>query len=915
MTVAVGTPVPAPPGAIRSGAPTSILQRLLVGLTVTVGLISMLVVAIFAIVVIHNADARVARDVDVSVREAAQLLESPLWHLDLDRATRIAEAFGQDPRISSITIREATTGASRTIERLATSDATTRTRRVTHEGRVVGEVRIVFDHRSYLAQAWRQVFIAIGVSLMALLATLFGVRLLLRRLLRRPLAEMAKVVSAYAEGRYLSPDVEVAEFQPLLTVLAGMGDRITGQLRALTLANEQLAALNRFLAVAAEDRAAGELLEQACRELSTILGLSSGVAFLLDELDASMHVVAQVNPDPGAMAVGSVVSVGAAGSLRRIIREGAPIVASDVRTDARFAGMEALFEPTGVAALIGLPLVVHGSMVGALVLTSRHPRQFSEAELALASGVSTQAGSALSRHRARTAERMLRAAIEQIPEGVLMTDPAGRIEYVNPAFTTTTGLSSQMVLGRHSAMLAGAIHGDIVGEEIRQSLDAGRAWQGRLTSTHQTGEPLQLDALIMAVRNERGELAHYVGIARDITQELERESHLLHAQKLEAVGQLAGGIAHDFNNIMGAMLMEVDLIQVEQSLPDEVGEGLRNLRASIDRAAGLTRQLLLFGRRQTMTVQHHDLGDIVNDLLRMLTRVIGEAVEIEFVRHETPVRVNVDAGMIEQVLTNLAVNARDAMKGVGQLTIAVERACLEEHDVEARPEARAGLFASLRVTDTGTGMAPAVVERIFEPFFTTKGVGEGSGLGLATTYGIIAQHNGWIEVDSAPGSGTTFEIFLPLADQAAPVAAPHAPAPSVRGGNEAILVVEDETLLRTMISRALRHLGYRVFEATSGVNALAIWTDLDGAVDVLLTDMVMPYGISGMDLASRLREQKPALEVIVMSGYSVELAQDGGGMAARDVRFLGKPFTIAALSETVRSALDRSEQRLGTTPE
>ena len=723
---------------------------------------------------------------------------------------------------------------------------------------------------------------------------------------------MSTVVEAYAEGRYLSPEMDVVEFQPLLHVLAGMGDRITGQVRALTLANEQLAALNRFLAVAAEDQAPGTLLEQACLEVAGILRVSGGAAFLVDELDASMRVAAQVSTHPGAMPVGSAIDLTQAGSLRRFLRAGAPVVASDIRADSRFAGIEALFEPTGAVAMVGLPLVIRGAVVGAIVVTSPTPREFTDAEIVLAAAVAAQAGSALSRHRARTAERMLRAAIEQIPESVLMTDPSGRIEYVNPAFTATTGLSSHSVLGRQPDALTGAGYDGMVAEDIRQSLEAGRAWQGRLTSQRATGESLHLDTVITAVRNERGELAHYVGIARDMTQELERESQLLHAQKLEAVGQLAGGIAHDFNNIMGAMLMEVDLLEVEQTLPDEVGEGLRNLRASIDRAAGLTRQLLLFGRRQAMTIRLHDLGDIVNDLLRLLSRVIGEAVEIEFIRYETPVQVEVDAGMIEQVLTNLTVNARDAMRGGGQLTIAVGRVSLEEADVEARPDARAGTFASLRVTDTGIGMTPAVMQRIFEPFFTTKGVGEGSGLGLATTYGIVAQHNGWIEVESVPGEGTSFEIFLPLAAHAAPVEAAQAPAPSMLGGNEVILVVEDETLLRSMISRALRHLGYRVFEATSGVHALAIWADLDGGVQLLLTDMVMPDGISGIELAARLREHQPALEVIVMSGYSVELARDGGERLVRDVDFLGKPFTIAALSEIVRAALDRSGQRAGS---
>ncbi|MEO8619873.1 MAG: PAS domain S-box protein [bacterium] len=923
-------PQPTQPDAATDGiagaAPsTSILRRLLVGLTVTVGLSSALVVALIAVFSLRVADESLQRHVEAAVGEAAQLLESPLWDIDMDRATRLGEAFAQDQRIARMTIHETTSGVTRTIQRMATTDTAWRVRKVMHNGREVGEVGVAFSRAVYRAQAWHQVNIAIGVSLVALLATLIGVRLLLNRHLGRPLAKLSDTVAAYAVGRYAPARVSITEFQPLLAVLNSMGERITGHILDLQTANdrlemeivvrrraeqelqtrnEELAAFNRFLAVAADDEAPETVLEHACSELALILGLPGGIAVLFDEMDSSLKVVAQIGTHERALAVGTVIDMGRLTDLRRFLNAGEPLVARDVRGDARFKNVAELFSPTGVTSLIALPLVVLGVTVGGIVLTSPQERFFTDAELALAVGVAAQTGGALSRYRARTAERMLRSAIEQIPESVVMTDPAGRIEYVNAAFGGITGYAPADVFGRGAQMLQSTDHGAEFYEAVEQTLRTGKAWQGRVSSRRTSGEPFFVDVVITPVRNARGDVSHYVGIGHDVTHELEREEQLRHTQRLEAVGQLAGGIAHDFNNIMGAMLMELELLEMEQSAPAEMVEGIGSVRASIDRAARLTRQLLLFSRRQAMKIQPHDLNIIIAELLRMLTRLIGENIAIDFVS-SAPLFVDVDAGMIEQVLTNLSVNARDAMPMGGRLTIALDRVEFDAAAAEAQANARVGSFARLRVEDTGSGMTADVQRHMFEPFFTTKEVGKGSGLGLATTYGIIAQHDGWIDVTSVVGRGTTIQIYLPMLEGVGAAASVgERSVPSRRRGNEMILVVEDEEVLRSMVARALRQLGYQVFEATSGVEALAMWEDLGARVDLVLTDMVMPGGISGLELTSRLRALKSNVDVIVMSGYSVDLVHEGD-MAVREVHFLGKPFTIAALSEIVRSALDQ----------
>ncbi|MES2177676.1 MAG: ATP-binding protein [Gemmatimonadota bacterium] len=908
-------------GTLRSSA--SITRRLMIGLTVAVGMSSALVVVLLAVFAMHSADAELERNIDAAASEVAQLLDAPLWDLDLDRAQRLGEAFAQDPRITHLTIRESTTGAMRVIARQQTADTAWRTRTVRHHGTDVGEVGVAFSRAIYRQQALQQVRLAIGVSLIALAATIVSVQFLVRRLLRKPLSELSDVVGAYADGDYTRSNVDVKEFKPLLAVLDSMGNKIARQLSDLQAGNEQLeqeiaerksaeetlrwrndelASLNRFLDIAAAEGKPAILLEQACIELCQMLRMPRAFALLLNEIDGSLKVIAETGHSYGGGRFEREIALDSHPALRAFLHGGEPVISESVREDPRFADVAQRLSGVGIESFVGLPLTIQGVALGAIALVASEPRTFDEDEIALASGIAAQAASALSRHRARAAERLLRAAIEQIPESVMMMDTEGRIEYVNAAFSQNTGYSRSEVLGQHPRLLRTGMHDDSLYDGIWQALESGRTWRGRLTSRKKSGESYFEDALFTPVRNERAQIAHYVAIARDITLDLDREAQLLHAQKLEAIGQLAGGIAHDFNNIMGAILMELELLSYEQELPDDIAAGVHSVRASVDRAARLTRQLLLFSRRQAMNIQLHDLNLIVADLLRMLTRVIGENIVVEFVRAPTPTFVEADAGMIEQVLMNLCVNARDAMEDGGRITISIEGCQLRATDLSARPEARAGSFACIGVADTGTGMNAETQRRMFEPFYTTKDVSKGSGLGLATTHGIVAQHKGWIEVASELGKGTTFRIYLPVSVQSSkrvsgPVVAP------MRRGSEVILVVEDEANIRVMASRALRQLGYEVLEAVSGAEALTLWETEGDRIDLVLTDMVMPGGVSGADLSARLRAAKPELEVILMSGYSVDLVDDAEAIT-RERHFLSKPFTIAAMSDCIRAALD-----------
>jgi two-component system, cell cycle sensor histidine kinase and response regulator CckA len=411
-----------------------------------------------------------------------------------------------------------------------------------------------------------------------------------------------------------------------------------------------------------------------------------------------------------------------------------------------------------------------------------------------------------------------------------------------------------------------------------------------------TGE--KRDLLVSLELFDLGTEPHVLVIAEDITERLNLEDQLRQLQKMEAVGQLAAGVAHDFNNILTIIQGHVSLLLVSSTLGRQVTESLRQVSNAADRAAALTRQLLAFSRKQFMQPRTIDLQDLIEHLGKMLTRLIGEHIALTCEFGEGPLHVQADPACLEQVLVNLAVNARDAMPHGGQLKIATARVTLGSQSVLDNPEARAGEFIRISVIDTGSGIAPEILPRIFEPFFTTKDVGKGTGLGLATVYGILKQHDGWIEVASHPGQGSAFNFFLPA--KAKPVGRQAAPSPSVTvpGAQETVLVVEDEPPVRKLICEALTEYGYRVLSATNGVEALEVWERRSGKIDMLLTDMVMPGGVSGRRLAETMLSHNPQLKVIYSSGYVSE-APTPTELDKPGIRFLPKPYSISQLTRIV----------------
>ena len=404
-------------------------------------------------------------------------------------------------------------------------------------------------------------------------------------------------------------------------------------------------------------------------------------------------------------------------------------------------------------------------------------------------------------------------------------------------------------------------------------------------------------------RDANGKPVEIFGSLTDITERKALQQRLRQAQKMEAIGQLAGGVAHDFNNLLTIMGGSVELLLWEEkNLSAESKHYLADIAAAASRATTLTRQLLTFSRQQAMKIQPLDLNQVIAGFTKMLRRILGEDIAVETRFAKTLLPVEADAGMIEQILMNLFVNARDAMPKGGTLVLETKVEDVDSTRVAQHPGARAGQFIALSVQDSGIGIAPEHLTRIFEPFFTTKDVGQGTGLGLATVYGIVEQHKGWIEVASALGRGTTFKILLP-------VSTAHASAPATPTGEaalfgkEKILLVEDEPGVRELCQHILEHFGYTVFSADSGVSAQKVWAAHHHEIDLLFTDMVMPGGLTGLELAEFLVSKKPSLKVILTSGYSAQLL--GTDISAKSFSFLQKPYPPTTVAAMIRASLDQ----------
>jgi PAS domain S-box-containing protein len=506
----------------------------------------------------------------------------------------------------------------------------------------------------------------------------------------------------------------------------------------------------------------------------------------------------------------------------------------------------------------------------------------------------------------RTSEERFRQLAENINEVFWITDPANhQMLYISPAYEKIWGRTCASLYQAPQSWLD-AIHPNDR-ERVSQAATS-RQTEGAYDENYRVIRPDKSERWVhdraFPIRNEAGEVYRVVGTAEDITERRKLEEQLRHAQKMEAIGQLAGGVAHDFNNILAVIRMQSDLMRFDEALSGEQRESLDEITTAAERATNLTRQLLLFSRHEKMQPHELDLGESVSDLTKMLRRILGEDIQMHFKFAPQPLHIHADPGMIDQVVMNLTINSRDAMPNGGDLFIETGIVELDELAAQQSPRSRPGSFVCLSVTDTGCGIPPEIISRIFEPFFTTKGVGKGTGLGLATVFGIMANHHGWVDVYSEVNRGTTFRIFFPRLTGGSVVSKRSpATAQSAARGSETILLVEDDVALRLAFKKALSQLGYRVIEAGNGVAALELWNQHRSQISLLLTDLVMPGGMNGKEFAEKLLAEAPGLKVVYMSGYSPDITLSDLHLG-QGIHFLAKPFDTFALAKTVRAALE-----------
>jgi PAS domain S-box-containing protein len=540
------------------------------------------------------------------------------------------------------------------------------------------------------------------------------------------------------------------------------------------------------------------------------------------------------------------------------------------------------------------------------IIRTEHTVTLMRADADLSNRVVSVVRDVTDRRRVEADLRLQSAALRAAANAVVITDRHGRIEWVNEAFTHSSGYTAEEAIGRTPGDLhRSGVHDGAFYARLWETILAGGVWRGEMINRHKDGHLVPEELTITPVKDGEGEPAHFIAIKRDLTEVKRLQGQVLQAQKLETVGQLAGGIAHDFNNLLTVINATADLAAADPDANDRLRGELRQIREAGERAAGLTRQLLAFSRKQILQPRILHLGTLVGDMQAMLGRLIGEDVEI-VVRPPTDAgHVRADPGQLEQVVLNLVVNARDAMPGGGRLTIETRDVTLDEADAASRGVDR-GRYVMLAVSDTGIGMDEATRSRIFEPYFTTKEAAKGTGLGLSTVYGIVSQSGGDIAVFSQPGRGTTFEIFFPHLD-APPGGDVRTTTTTVPGrreiptGTETVLIVEDEAAVRLLAQRILKAAGYTVLTAADAVAALTLLAG-GGVVNLLVTDVVLP-GMSGRDLADRVSRARPEVKILFTSGYTDD-AILRHGVLDREVAFLGKPYTVDQLTRKVRDVLD-----------
>jgi PAS domain S-box-containing protein len=667
----------------------------------------------------------------------------------------------------------------------------------------------------------------------------------------------------------------------------------------------QLSALGATVGLAlANSDTLGDALQRCAEALVTHLGAALARIWTLNELEgvlelqASAGLYTHVDGPHGRVPVGQF-------KIGRIAQDRTPHLTNAAIGDPEVSDQD-WARREGMVAFAGHPLIVDDRVVGVMALFARHP--LSDASISALASVADHIAVGIERHRSaealRTTEERMRFALQSADVAIWDMDYTTGVLRWSETMEAQYGLQPGTFGGTFEAFVE-RVHPDdraSLIETVGKAMKSGAEFSVQNRSIWPDGMIRWLSGTGRVLLGEHGEPVRGVGISMDVTDRRMLEEQYQQAQKMEAVGRLAGGVAHDFNNLLTVILGYCELLLTDFKSGDPHHADIAEIQKAGSRAGGLTRQLLAFSRKQIIEPTLLDLNVVATDMRAMLGRLIGEDVKVVLALRPALAPVKADRGQVEQIVMNLAVNARDAMPNGGTLTIGTANVELDERYAKTHGTMKPGPYVALTVTDTGTGMTPEVQARLFEPFFTTKEVGKGTGLGMATVYGIVARSGGSVSVSSEIGKGTSFKVYLPRAEAADMVTQAPAPAAPARAGTQTVLVVEDEDGLRELAKRLLLRQGYIVLVAANADEAVRLF-EANQSIDVLLTDVVMP-GASGPELTRRLVEQRPALRVIYMSGYT-EDAIVQHGVLEPGIAFLNKPFTSETLGQRIRDVLEQ----------
>jgi PAS domain S-box-containing protein len=621
--------------------------------------------------------------------------------------------------------------------------------------------------------------------------------------------------------------------------------------------------------------------------------------------DTLIHGGAPSLPKPYCDAVNGLKNGGDVGSCGTSTYTGERVLVEDIATDPKWKNLKDVALPHGMRCCWSEPIKnSKGKVLGAFGMYYNHPALPNELELADLAAGARLAGIVMERQQHEDLLQKLYGAFEHTQDAIMLCDLEARLEYVNPAFEKMTGYSAQEAIGQHLKILRSDQHPPSFYEKLEAQDRAGQHWHGEIIIKRKDGTFLEVERTVSPIFDQHGKAIFLVAIQRDLTEHKLLEAKFSQAQKMEAVGTLVGGIAHDFNNILAGITGNLYLLQMRYAQDNDAMQKLKRIEKLSDRATSLIQQMLTFARKDTVSMKDINLNQLITEVFGLIRTSIPKNIELNLNIIENSIAIHGDTTQIHQILLNLINNARDAIEGISQpcINITLDTYDVDEDFVQQHPYFNIGSYALLSIQDNGCGIPNEHLEHLFEPFFTTKEVGKGTGLGLSMVFGAVKRHKGFIEVLSHENQGSTFQVFIPLLkEQANTVQAVGKQALTTNGQGELILLVDDEPMVLEMGADVLESLGYRVLQASDGLEAVDIFSTHQHEIALVITDIVMPK-LGGMETAERIRQIQPNAKIIFSTGYDPDSTLTKNILVKHEI-ILSKPYHINDLSTAISKAL------------